>query len=87
MELEPRSRSVRDWLLVGAAIVAALGTATAAILAEVQLSDPETAREQDQTASRAAQERAQAEQVSAWPYATDPSEFPVSKGPGGKRVT
>lgn len=79
--------SAREWLLAFVAVFAAVGTVGAAVLAEIQLRDAETARQQDQASARAAQRRAQAEKVSAWPYATDPTGFPVSKGPGGKQIT
>lgn len=77
----------RERIVAGAAVVAAIGTVGALVYAQVQLNDVRAVRQDDQTAALAAQRRAQADQVSAWPYATDPSGFPESKGPSGKYVT
>ena len=73
----------RDWIVAVAAVFAAVGTVAAAFLAEFQLSD---ARKLEKL-SFVAQERAQAEGITAWPYATDRSGFPESRGPHGGHVT
>jgi hypothetical protein len=80
-------KNLRERVVAVAAVLAAAGTVATAVYAEVQLGDLRQTRQQDQAASLAAQRRAQAEEVSAWPYATDPSGFPESKGPFGKEVT
>jgi type II secretory pathway pseudopilin PulG len=56
---------------VGTAL-AAVGAVAAVIIALFQLQDQEHARQQEQAAALAQAERAQAAQVSAWPYATQP---------------
>lgn len=83
----PQLGSVREWLVAVAAVIAAAGTVAAAWYAQVQINDARHDRQLDQAAQRAAQARAQADQVSAWPYATDASGFPETQLPNGKLVT
>lgn len=77
---EASSVKIREWLIAVAAVIAAGGTVAAVWYTVVY-------RHQDQQAALAAQQRAQADQVSAWPYATSPAGLAINGPPGRQRWT
>jgi hypothetical protein len=59
-------RDAREWIVAVAAVLAAIGTVAAFIVAFTQIADERKARKADQRKAATAERRAQAEQVSAW---------------------